>query len=128
MARLAHDLTAISDKVRTVRRAFEQRRQRTRVQRHGRPLAFELRHEAGRICGGDGTVVATGQAALRRAIRLHTCPAGQEIWRLHRAAQRPDTGASPRQYVEPGMVEYISARCSAKRKHWIRPDENIAGA
>ena len=49
--------------------------------RHRRDVAIEIRHAGRRFRRRDGTAVAAGQAALRRAARTRPRDAREEVWR-----------------------------------------------
>jgi hypothetical protein len=63
--------------------------------------AVGLRHGPGRLRRRDGPPLAVGQAAVRRAPRLHTQRARAGLRRARRGSGRPHPGAPAGQHVEP---------------------------
>ncbi len=93
VGRLAHDFAAHAQRLRAVRRAVEQGRARTRIRRHRRDVAREVRHAARRIHEGARSPLGSGAAALSEAARVRPAEAAREV-RRRRSGDGSDSGAT----------------------------------
>ena len=114
VGRLAHHRAADAQGLPALRRAVEQRREGTRLRRHRRDVAQQVRHAARRVHEGAGSAVGPGPAALPEAPCVRAAEAAREV-RRRGAGQRPDSGASARQHLGAGVDEHLSAGRAAAR-------------